>query len=543
MPLSEKIQRGLEWLVLALLLVWAWTVRSALPMVGSADPDSWGYLMPALSWLSGHGLRDVAERGWLYSAFIAGALKLTGSFTGYIFIQQLCSLAAVLPMWLAWRTWMGFLPFRHPAAQAACSLVGLLVVAMYLVNPAILAFEIGIRPEALFGLTAFAQLYFILSFCRFRWREPDPHKALVFGAIAFPLAYAMYQLKPSWALAVPLTTLPVFLAIVTPGGPRWGRWLTPLAGGGLIFLTLWLPERVFFIPQDRPKVVLAMTFFTMNADTIRISLAKRLDEGRLPPEKAALVREVLPALDHDLAAAQSPNRTYRVIGFDPDYIMYRASLFPLLSSRHNMSVRQLVDFCYWSYFQAWVDEPGLMLRKVWRQLGHFVLPDSGTFFQKRLDVKKFYKNIPDIFSPNIQDPIAPEILALYRDYLRSTEEPAALGGRITGFRPFLDFSKTLATATPWVFAIFFVTLPVCLLWPRLGDLRFAFLTALLIFAAPAGNALTIALVHALDNSRYRLSYGSLVAFALAAMAICVISAVLRTIPWKSWVNRLPFRRV
>jgi hypothetical protein len=44
------------------------------------------------------------------------------------------------------------------------------------------------------------------------------------------------------------------------------------------------------------------------------------------------------------------------------------------------------------------------------------------------------------------------------------------------------------------------------------------LVALIFYSAPAGNALTVAMVHALDNARYRGSYGPLLLFALAAMA-------------------------
>ena len=56
--------------------------------------DSWGWLNPALSWLGGAGFREQFEREWLYGAFLAACLRITGSFSGYIVIQQALGLLA-----------------------------------------------------------------------------------------------------------------------------------------------------------------------------------------------------------------------------------------------------------------------------------------------------------------------------------------------------------------------------------------------------------------------------------------------------------------
>lgn len=535
-----KILRLSEWALLLLIGLWGWNMRRGLAPIGVADPDSWGYLMPAMSAMSGLGLVDVAEREWLYSAFIAMSFGLTGSMSGYILIQQILSLAAIVPMWLAWRSWISFLPDRNLLADALASLPGLLVVVMYLLNPATIGFEISIRPEALFALVSFTQLWCILSYCKFRWREPDMRKALLFGALALPLAYAMFKLKPSWALAVPFTTCPVFFGLFPLDGTTWRRALVPAAGFLLILLTLWLPDRLFFIRGEKPRVVLAMTLFTMNADSIRASLAERLEQGRLPPEKEALVRDVLPNLDLDIANARAqPNRTYKTIGFDPDYIMYRASLFPALVHEHRMSTQQIIDFCYWSYFQAWLDHPEMLTRKIATQFALFFRPDNGTFFLKRFETQRLYAHIATVFSPEVQNPIAPGVLAAYQEYFNAAQERGKYEFKIVGPKLLFNFSKPLAAASPYLITAFLAALPAVMFWKRLQALRFATLTALLIFSAPFGNALTVSLVHALDNSRYRQSYGPLLAFALAAIVVILIAMIRRLVARKPALPSAP----
>ena len=72
--------------------------------VAISEWDSWGWLDPALGWLGGTGFRERFEREWLYGAFIAACLRLTGSFSGYIIIQQSLGVIAAICMWLTWRT-------------------------------------------------------------------------------------------------------------------------------------------------------------------------------------------------------------------------------------------------------------------------------------------------------------------------------------------------------------------------------------------------------------------------------------------------------
>jgi hypothetical protein len=48
-------------------IFWGAILRSHFPSTPLSDPDTWGYLNPALSWLGRQGFPQTAGRGWLIS--------------------------------------------------------------------------------------------------------------------------------------------------------------------------------------------------------------------------------------------------------------------------------------------------------------------------------------------------------------------------------------------------------------------------------------------------------------------------------------------
>jgi hypothetical protein len=76
----------------------------------------------------------------------------------------------------------------------------------------------------------------------------------------------------------------------------------------------------------------------------------------------------------------------------------------------------------------------------------------------------------------------------------------------------------------WIEAAFFLSLAACLLLNSCA-VPPSRVVAAIFFLAPAANALTIALIHALDNSRYRGSYGPLLLFALAGMLVFIVTTL------------------
>lgn len=514
----------LGWIVLLLLLAAATAMRMRISPVAISEWDSWGWLDPALSWLGGTGFRERFEREWLYGAFIAACLRLTGSFSGYIIIQQTLGVVAAIFMWLTWRSWTALLP-KPFILEIAAIIIGLLTVALYLFSPIALALELSIRPEGIMAFTAFLQLFCIASYCRFRWHQPKAIASLLFGALALLLAYALFILKPNWLLSVAATTLPVFVGLFGRAIPLSLRLLTPLLGMFLIVSTLILPDKLLFIRTGETRLVLPMTLFTIHADVIQASMRHELEDVEAPEQRRRFLEAFLPVLDREMETARTLASYYPRLGFDPDYLMYRSTVFPFLEREQGMSRQEIASFCQSSFLSGIVSEPFSYARKVFTQLGYFFFPDDGTFFRTRIKMGKLYEYVLTTIPESLDATISQPVREMFDTYRRSAVLQAAQLADLEILGPFRGLLRIVRSAAFWIEIAFLLSATSCLFVPSLAQFRLAALVATIFFLAPAGNAVTIALIHALDNSRYRGSYGPLLLFALATMLVFVATTL------------------
>ena len=427
-------------------------------------------------------------------------------------------------MWLTWRTWSTLFP-KHIAFEVASVITGLFVVAIYLFSPIALTLELSIRPEGIMAFIAFLQLYCITNYCKFRWYEPRPIASAVSGALAVPLAYALFVLKPNWLLAVPATTLPIFVGLIGDTVSLKVRLLTPILGVFLVLITLLLPGRIFFIPTTDTRVVLPMTLFTIHADVIHEDMARELAAPGTPQERRRFLDAFFPVFDREMQTAKTLARSYPRLGFDPDYLMYRSSVFPFLENTYAMSRKEIAAFCRGSFLSAVRNQPFGYGRKIVTQLGYFLFPDDGTFFRARIKMGKLYDYALTTIPESLDEAISKQVKDLYESYRQSVIGQAGQSASIEVFRPFASLLRAVAASAFWIEIAFFLSLTACLLLGSLAPLRLPGFVALVFFSAPAGNALTVALVHALDNSRYRGSYGPLLLLALAGFFLFFLTTL------------------
>src|SRR5207248_1968714 len=95
-----------------------------------------------------------------------------------------------------------------PGKPEACGRRFLLPIAIQLVNPENIFYEMSIRPEAVLPVCAYAQLAALIGYGKYRWQRPRSVPSLLLGAAALVLAYVCYLLKPSWYLATVITAAP-----------------------------------------------------------------------------------------------------------------------------------------------------------------------------------------------------------------------------------------------------------------------------------------------------------------------------------------------
>ncbi len=521
----DYLGRGISvisWLVLAGILILAAGARAAIPPVPIAEPDTWGWLGAGLGWISNLGFKEVFEREWLYGAFLAGCLKFGGSFAGIVVIQQSLGVIGGAVAFLTWRVWLGILN-PAPAWNLVASAVGLGVVWLNLLDTHLLSLEISLRPEAILMPVAFAQLACITLFSFFWWTCPRRLPAILFGALAPPLAYALYVLKPNWALAVPLTLLPLGFALVD-----WQRWaldlrglLAPVLGGILALACVWLPGKLIFERPDQKRLVLPMTLLTIHADVV----LKSLRSSPLP----GLPEGTIDLLEKEFEAAKTQNNYYRRLGFDPDYIMYRSSLFPWLERKHGFTREQIASFCTQSYLNAWKTHPVDMMAKIFRQFDYFLRPDEATFTRKRLNLGKFYAHSESLYPRELGQEYSAAVAGPFVVWRDQTTAAVEADTRLQAPRRVHDIRRTFHPLVPWITGIFAVVFVACFFKKEWLPLRLSGFMTLVFWFAPAGNALTVAVAHALDNSRYRISYGGLLAFACAAMVVFMGDVIIRAV--------------
>src|SRR5881392_4342564 len=77
--------------------------RFTLPLDPIADPDTWGYLSPALRKLTGAPFGHTSGRNFLHPGFLYVVLRCFGDFPAIGIVQHLAGLAAGGLFLLTWR--------------------------------------------------------------------------------------------------------------------------------------------------------------------------------------------------------------------------------------------------------------------------------------------------------------------------------------------------------------------------------------------------------------------------------------------------------
>ncbi len=509
-PLTSRFRflpTGLTWLALAAILEHGARLRLQWPLVPLSDPDTWGYLHPAISKLLGHSFEHTYGRNFIYPGWVYLWLRACGDFRALCVAQHLLGLATgwlLWRVWQLWRTW--FVPPRLPAWIATP--IGLGLVAFYVSSSTAIFLEQHIRPEAIFPFCAILAIYLTLKFLRawFTTTGQTLPAALWGGAIVFA-AVLCYALKPSFGFALGVALLPLAAAALAPGQTRRRRLAlagaasTGLAAAGL--LLLW-PEHELAKADPISALFLPETLLTVHARVINEQMAQDLAAGDPTPYPADWLAALHGQLSHELAlAAQPERRPYESLGFNPDYLMYEDSL--CRSLYRQIGQARLIQLCFYYYERAWLHRPAEMARNVERQLGIFYGQDCPAFWLGHsIDQPHNYRKTLKAFSPaNYQAEILP--FAPVHAYLAQAQ---ILADRPALYLPGASFTLANAMAAPVYLPLLIALaagLAAVLCLPG-GEVRrelgAAGALALLCFAYTFGNCLTVAVVHSLDIDRY-----------------------------------------
>ncbi len=269
-------------MALIVILGLAAGMRFRLPLVPGADPDTWGYLHPAVAKLTGAGFVHTAGRNFVYPGFVYCLLALTGDFRAIVIAQHLIGLTSGLLLWACWRQWRAW--FENPRLPAPVeALLGLGLVGFFELSASVVQFEHSIRPEAIFPFFALLDLGLLLTFLRAWFIDRRLGRAAVLAGGALFVAVGLDQLKPSFGLALGAAAAPVLAAALSPWRqpPRPRCLLAGAAGvaalaAGILFL--W-PEHRLSRGDPMSTLFLPETLLTIHADIID---AQIVEDARHP---------------------------------------------------------------------------------------------------------------------------------------------------------------------------------------------------------------------------------------------------------------------
>jgi hypothetical protein len=508
------------------LIAGGFIVRAHLPAVPLADGDTWGYLNPALSWLSGSGFKETNERDWFYPALLAAILRISGQFNAIVYVQRFLGLSGVLLFWLSWRSWLRFLAAPSFGFHVVSSIVALSLLSLYALSPQQALFENSIRPEGMLAFFEMMYFYCLLEFLRARWKLHQASLAILFGAGTLGLSYLVLLLKPSWGFSFGSTLLCLLAGALGKASllVRFGPLLSSCAACLLVFAA---PRGLGFEKQEA-RLFLPCTLVAVH--TPQILETGAMLRSRDESSDALLPENFYQLLGDAYQPARADAARCPVLGFNQEYILYDSGFFSSIAQKENWTDRQLQAACYAAYFRAWRHVPISMMQKIIKQALVFLFPSSNDFyftgksthFDSELANSRSF--LPSAnFSPRVQE--------MYQSYIDSLERHHANPTPLLGFRVLAAFAQVVAWLSFWLQAAFFLTL---IIWsPRKkSPVHLAGIATVAVLAATYGNVLTVAVVHTLDLPRYRFSYapGWLLGLAMTGSFLLLLALEKRRKP-------------
>jgi hypothetical protein len=495
-----RIVVALLFLVLG-IAIW---LRSLAPGIPISDPDTWGYLYPALSEIAGMGFQQTHGRGIAYPLFLLGVLEVTGSFFSIVNAQHCVGILSGLLWWAVWREWQKWLPGKISGVfWVQC--IGLVFLASYLWNANTIFYEEAIRPESIFPFLALVQIYFCMLYVRVCYSGGSKWLLLVAGSCAMLVAPICVSAKPSWGFAA---GVPFALVVAGVFWKKSSRTLitriSPLAIGlALVFLwAKFLPPALGWLPDERSKGFLPATLFTVHAPTISKALHARVEKRESTPQEIAFLEK----WDRRIKESSNLEKTsYKILDHDPDYLFYHSDAIADLPRADSAEKRR--EYMYSAYFDALLEFPIDITIKILKQL-HAVHSDlTKTLYRRDYGfARSFSGSIKSMDFYKLPE-IDPDLTASYLSVRKQSEKIMKASDEKLRFGPSVNKFLTLGVGP--AFLGFWM-----LAWPALIVFLFvkrktednSLVRAIFVFgifwASAIGTTFTVAVVHSFDIDRY-----------------------------------------
>src|SRR5438105_9690577 len=380
---TAALWRVCYWTALALVFAWAVWQRFKLPLDPIADPDTWGYLSPALRKLTGAEFGHSQGRNFLYPGFLYLVLRGFGDFRAIGVVQHLLGLAAGGLFLLTWRRLRVFVPdsLVNPSLHDAFGLAG---TAIYLLASDTNRTETQLRPEGVCAFLISINLYFAVQFISCSFLEHRRTSAVVCGNAIVLTSLLLGSAKPSFWFAAIVVMVPVVAFFL-----RQNWWRQKIALGLAIAVTaalvLW-PECILSRKDAESRTFLPTMLFVIHADLIRDQMAEDLKEHAHLTYSTDWLERVYVALDSEIAKSKKnyPGH-YPSLQFDPEYLWFDpSSITTQLRREFGSNVSALCAFYRFYYWRTWQCRPLCALQKVARQFSIYYFPKCPAYSQMKI---------------------------------------------------------------------------------------------------------------------------------------------------------------
>jgi hypothetical protein len=478
--------------------------RFKLPLQPLFDGDVGGYLEPALLQLTHGQFQHVEGRSFVYPGFIYLILRVFHDFRAVTIIQHLLGLAAGAVLLACWNCARNLI--RNPTIPLGIyRLSGVIVAASFLFTTSVIRFEHLVRPEAIFPFFAVLNMLFNIQFIRHRYLEVNYRTSFLYGSVNLFNAFLLFFLKPSFFLGVGFSTLPIWVSLFDKKEP-FHRKLALIAVPVLcVTLFLILPEKSLTNRDDLSRTFIPTTLFVIHADVILDQISSDLEDDAKTPYQKQLLEQTETLLEHEIAISKRTGH-YRLLGFDPDYLMYGDSFdqkFHALLGTEDTTENK-IKFYYYYFLRAWTHQPGRMLTKIFNQLSILYNNiEKASPYKREVELVRDGNYLNNCVVYDSKENLSDIHYAPLEDLVLKSRELANAEPRLAQPRAISCLNGALSRTFSISIILMSFMLVVVLKNPSLRYNYGCFaLTVMLFYAYSFANSLGIAIIHSLEITRY-----------------------------------------
>jgi hypothetical protein len=519
---GEIIRILVLWVLgLGILGVGAW-MRFALPPVPLVNADSWGFLGPALRWVTDEGFHQIHGRAFFYPWLLTLMIGPDAWLPGIYYWQHVWGLASGVLWFVVWMGWVMSLPGGWVRDWVG-PVLGLGLGAIFLWGGQNIMFEQHVRPEAIFPFFALAQLGAMGWWVRTAWRDDQGPGLWLAGALTGFCSLAALALKPSWmlALGVVAVVLVVLLWKVWRDRLSFAVWWKGTVGLLAGVACWWLLQAAVFSqmswqPDLRSRDFLPRTLVSVHADLILQAWSENKHRG---PEISEEDAKFLADLHQAWVGAREGEHNFEQLGFDPDHIFYRTRVFEDLPVAAEEGPEYLMGW----YRNALLWAPWSFAGKWWNQTWFAYHPRHTLWYVELIRLRRDYER--SLSEIERVDPSRTPLAWAIQQQLQGPSEQLAKT---------LPERQSITVELPrWLWDLFqqllIYALVICLLgWLWGVFVRESWSVGLecgLWAMTSLGAVLTVAVTHSFDIDRYGQNLVFLNLLLLGAAPVMLLGAV------------------